>query len=156
MIDIHSHIIPGADDGSKSIEATFEMLKEAQKAGFTDIISTSHYIEGHYEMNKIDRQAWITALNTGIKQKNIDINISTGDIEMNQAIAKEKINIVAIIFLFPSLSYLIFPFLSVLTTRRISASSFFITFNNSPLWLNSYSSSIIPLGSILPIGLLLQ
>ena len=78
MIDIHSHIIPGADDGSKSIEDTFKMLEEAQKAGFTDIISTSHFIEGHYELNKIDRQAWITALNTGIKQKNININLYNG------------------------------------------------------------------------------
>ena len=78
MIDIHSHIIPGADDGSKSIEDTFKMLKEAQQAGFTDIISTSHYIEGHYEMNKVDRQAWITALNTGIKQKDININLYNG------------------------------------------------------------------------------
>lgn len=78
MIDIHSHIIPEADDGSKSIEDTFVMLEEAQKAGFTDIISTSHFIEGHYELNKIDRQAWIIALNKGIKQKNIDINLYNG------------------------------------------------------------------------------
>lgn len=78
MIDIHSHIIPGADDGSKSIEDTFKMLEEAQKAGFTDIITTSHFIEGHYELNKIDRQAWITALNTGIKQKDININLYNG------------------------------------------------------------------------------
>lgn len=78
MIDIHSHIIPQADDGSKSIEDTFNMLKEAQNAGFTDIISTSHYIEGHYELNKLDRQAWITALNTGIKKENININLYTG------------------------------------------------------------------------------
>ena len=54
------------------------MLKVAQEAGFTDIISTSHFIEGHYEMNKIDRQAWITALNTGIKQKDININLYNG------------------------------------------------------------------------------
>lgn len=78
MIDIHSHIIPKADDGSKSIEETFNVLKEAEKAGFTDIISTSHYIEGHYELNKEDRQAWITALNAGMKKENININLYTG------------------------------------------------------------------------------
>lgn len=78
MIDIHSHIIPGADDGSKSIEETFNVLKEAEEAGFTDIISTSHYIEGHYELNKEDRQAWITALNVGMKKENININLYTG------------------------------------------------------------------------------
>ena len=75
MIDIHSHIIPQADDGSKSIEETFKILKEAQNAGYTDIILTSHYIEDHYELNKIDRQAWVTALNQSVKKENININL---------------------------------------------------------------------------------
>ncbi len=78
MIDIHSHIIPQADDGSKSIEETFNILKEAQDAGYTDIILTSHFIEGHYELNKIDRQAWVAALNESIKKENININLYPG------------------------------------------------------------------------------
>ncbi len=78
MIDIHSHIIPQADDGSKSIEETFNILKEAQDAGYTDIILTSHFIEDHYELNKTDRQAWALALNEGIKKKDININLYPG------------------------------------------------------------------------------
>ena len=35
MIDIHSHIIPNVDDGARSVEETFNILKEAQEAGFT-------------------------------------------------------------------------------------------------------------------------
>ena len=31
MIDIHSHIIPNVDDGAKSVEETFNLLKEEQK-----------------------------------------------------------------------------------------------------------------------------
>ena len=34
MIDFHSHILPNVDDGSKSVEETFELLKEAKEAGF--------------------------------------------------------------------------------------------------------------------------
>ena len=49
MIDIHTHLIPGVDDGSKSVEDTFIMLEEAEKAGFTDIILTSHYLTDYYE-----------------------------------------------------------------------------------------------------------
>ena len=31
MIDIHTHILPNIDDGSKSIEETFNLIKEAKK-----------------------------------------------------------------------------------------------------------------------------
>ena len=78
MVDIHCHVIPNVDDGSRNIEETFHMLKEAYDAGFTDIITTSHYIEGHYECNKADRKAWIDALNIGLKQKGINVTLYNG------------------------------------------------------------------------------
>ena len=46
MVDIHTHIIPNVDDGSKSIEDTFALFREAAEEGFSDIILTPHYIEG--------------------------------------------------------------------------------------------------------------
>lgn len=50
MIDIHSHLVYGVDDGSKAIEDTIYMLKEAKKVGFTDVICTPHYMEDYYEV----------------------------------------------------------------------------------------------------------
>lgn len=55
MIDFHSHILPNIDDGSRSLNETIHILKEAKKAGFTKIISTSHYIDGYYEANQEER-----------------------------------------------------------------------------------------------------
>ena len=49
MIDFHSHILPNVDDGSTSMEETIKLIKEAKPVGFTGIISTSHYLQGHYE-----------------------------------------------------------------------------------------------------------
>ncbi len=42
MIDIHSHILPGVDDGSDSMETTLEMLYIAEQSGVTDIVATPH------------------------------------------------------------------------------------------------------------------
>ena len=45
MKDLHSHFLYGVDDGSKSLEETKEMLKNAYECGVTDIVFTPHYID---------------------------------------------------------------------------------------------------------------
>ena len=42
MIDIHSHILPGLDDGSHSPEDSLAMLQMAAAAGTTDIVASPH------------------------------------------------------------------------------------------------------------------
>lgn len=34
MIDIHTHLVPKIDDGSRSIEETFNLMNEAKEARF--------------------------------------------------------------------------------------------------------------------------
>ena len=42
MIDIHSHILPGLDDGAKTLDESLAMLRIAVGAGTTDIVATPH------------------------------------------------------------------------------------------------------------------
>ena len=42
MVDIHSHILPGLDDGAQTLEETLAMLKVASESGTTDIVATPH------------------------------------------------------------------------------------------------------------------
>jgi protein-tyrosine phosphatase len=42
MIDIHSHVLPGLDDGSRSLEESVAMLRMAAAAGTTDIVASPH------------------------------------------------------------------------------------------------------------------
>ncbi|MEJ5167192.1 MAG: CpsB/CapC family capsule biosynthesis tyrosine phosphatase [Thermoanaerobaculia bacterium] len=55
MIDIHCHILPGLDDGAKTMEETLEMLHIAKEKGITDIVATPHIYPEFYfpEMEKI-------------------------------------------------------------------------------------------------------
>ncbi|MBO5478813.1 MAG: hypothetical protein J6A04_03755 [Clostridia bacterium] len=78
MIDIHSHIIPKIDDGSRSFEESYKMFEQAEKAGFTDIIATSHYVEKHYEVDVVKRHAVIEAMNKVIQEKGLNIKIHAG------------------------------------------------------------------------------
>ncbi|MDF2512410.1 MAG: Capsular polysaccharide biosynthesis protein [Herbinix sp.] len=45
-IDIHTHILPGVDDGSGSMEETIMMLQAAQVQQIETIVATPHYIPG--------------------------------------------------------------------------------------------------------------
>ena len=48
MIDIHSHILYGVDDGPKTITESVDMLMDAKKQGITAIIATPHYRHGMF------------------------------------------------------------------------------------------------------------
>ncbi len=44
MIDLHTHILPGVDDGAKTIEQSLFMVKQAEKAGIAAICATPHIL----------------------------------------------------------------------------------------------------------------
>ena len=79
MIDFHSHILPNIDDGSRSIEETFNLIKEAERVGFEAIISTSHYMENYYETDVPEREVWVKAILENLKTKNIQTNLYLGN-----------------------------------------------------------------------------
>ena len=58
MIDIHSHILPGIDDGSDSMETSLEMLVTAARSGVKTIVATPHCNIpdefGNYASEKLD------------------------------------------------------------------------------------------------------
>ena len=78
MIDIHSHLIPNVDDGSKSIENTFEAFEEASNVGFTDIILTSHYKPDSFEPKPDELIFWKEKLQEILDNKNIGLKLYSG------------------------------------------------------------------------------
>lgn len=78
MIDIHSHILPGIDDGAKTIEDSINMAKVAINEGITTIIATPHHRNNQY--NNLKSQIIIKAkeLNTVLKQENIPLTVLPG------------------------------------------------------------------------------
>ena len=78
MIDFHSHIIPEIDDGSRSIEETMLLLEEAQKAGFTKIICTSHYLEEYYEFDEASRKQFLEMLKIGVNNLKLNVELYLG------------------------------------------------------------------------------
>ena len=46
-LDIHSHILPGVDDGSKDMDMTMQMLDQAYEEGIRYMVATPHFYPGH-------------------------------------------------------------------------------------------------------------
>jgi len=78
MIDIHTHIIHGVDDGSDTLEESVAILNEAVKAGVTDIVLTPHYSSPEeYDSDSVKEN--YHELKEKIKKENIKINIYLGN-----------------------------------------------------------------------------
>src|SRR5437588_1952126 len=70
MIDIHSHILPGVDDGARTVEDSLEMARVALAEGTSGMICTSHSAEwfelgplAKMESQVADLQAALSAAN---------------------------------------------------------------------------------------------
>lgn len=75
--DIHSHLLPGIDDGAKTIEDSINLIKQFKTFGITNLITTPH-IMGQVWSNtpKIINQK-LSALIEALKKEGLsDINIS--------------------------------------------------------------------------------
>lgn len=73
--DIHSHLIPGIDDGAADMEASIEMIKKFKELGFKKIITTPHTMCDYYKNTPETILGGIEDVRKELKAQNIDIEI---------------------------------------------------------------------------------
>jgi protein-tyrosine phosphatase len=78
MIDIHSHILPGIDDGAQSMEDSIDMAKAAVSEGIHTIIATPHHMNNKFENPKSDILPLVDRLNEELKNRQIDLLVLPG------------------------------------------------------------------------------
>lgn len=74
--DIHSHILPGLDDGSKNIESSLELIRGLYNLGIRKTIATPHIIGDIYRNNPDTINKALTTLRSACISENIDIEIN--------------------------------------------------------------------------------
>lgn len=77
-VDMHSHLLPGLDDGASTIEDTVEMVRGFQEAGFRKLIATPHVIHGTYDNTPEKVRAALELTNNRLKQENIPVVMEAG------------------------------------------------------------------------------
>lgn len=73
--DIHSHLIPGIDDGVQSIEESIEILKEMEGLGYKKVITTPHTMTGSYDNTPEIIYAGLKKVREAIKENSINIEL---------------------------------------------------------------------------------
>ena len=48
IVDIHSHLLPGLDDGVSSLDESLEILKKFEKFGYKKVVTTPHIMSDFY------------------------------------------------------------------------------------------------------------
>ena len=80
MIDTHSHILYGIDDGSRNIEESINIIKSYNEIGIKNIILTPHYIKDTSYMSPRQNNLKILEnLKKSLKENNINTNLYLGN-----------------------------------------------------------------------------
>ena len=73
--DIHSHLIPGIDDGSPDMETTIILLKKFIDLGYKKVITTPHVMSDYYKNNPEIILSGLNNVRKEIKKQNLNIEI---------------------------------------------------------------------------------
>ena len=88
MIDIHSHFLPGVDDGARTFVDSIAILRELASQGITDVVATPHYVCETSYMSPYEYNAkLLEELKQKVALEDFKINIYLG----NEIYIDEKI-----------------------------------------------------------------
>ena len=94
--DIHSHFIPGIDDGSPDMETTISLIKEMQQLGFKKVITTPHVMSDFFQNSSETILNGLADVRAELKIQNINMEIDAAaeyyiDYDFEQKIGKEQL-----------------------------------------------------------------
>ena len=78
MIDIHSHILPGIDDGAQDLDEAVKMARDAASDGIDIVVATPHIRDGIEARDSTKRQEAISILNRRLAAEGIPLDILDG------------------------------------------------------------------------------
>ncbi len=95
-VDMHSHLIPGIDDGVTTIEEAVEIVKQLHKLGYYKLITTPHIMSDFYKNTPEIINSGLKLLQNEIRKQNISVTIEAAaeyylDYEFEKKLEKENL-----------------------------------------------------------------
>lgn len=94
--DIHSHFIPGIDDGSSSMATTIEMLKNMKELGYRKVITTPHIMSDFFKNTPEIILSGLEKVRSELSMAKIEIEIEAAaeyylDFDFERKLNEEKL-----------------------------------------------------------------
>ncbi|HEY2631007.1 MAG TPA: CpsB/CapC family capsule biosynthesis tyrosine phosphatase [Solirubrobacteraceae bacterium] len=77
MIDLHSHILPGIDDGASDMASAVAMAREASSKGIRKVVATPH-VDHKYDTRASTIKSLVASLNEELARKSVRVEVLTG------------------------------------------------------------------------------
>ncbi|WP_423149579.1 tyrosine-protein phosphatase [Rubrolithibacter danxiaensis] len=74
-VDLHSHLIPGIDDGSPSVEHSVDLVSKMMELGFKKLITTPHVMADYYRNTPEIIKTGLDNLREELAKRNIEIQL---------------------------------------------------------------------------------
>lgn len=76
VTDMHSHLLPGIDDGSPDMSVSLQLIRGLADLGFKKFYTTPHIMWDMYPNTREDILVRIVELRNAVKENNIDIDVN--------------------------------------------------------------------------------
>lgn len=84
MIDLHSHLLPGIDDGARSMEEALQLARMAVEDGIQHITFTPHVHPGRYENTRASIEPVFEQFCAALKQEAIPLSVAmAGEVRLS-------------------------------------------------------------------------
>ena len=77
-IDVHAHLLPGVDDGSRSVAESVELCRAMNQAGYTHLFCTPHFWPGFPLVSPAFLRERVTALQTEMDRAGVPVTLLPG------------------------------------------------------------------------------
>ena len=88
-IDVHSHLLPGIDDGCKTVEESIACARALVSAGYTHAFCTPHIWPTYKSVSRVSVPRWCAALQSELTKADVPLVLLPGG-EMNLYLGVEK------------------------------------------------------------------
>ena len=87
MIDLHSHILPGIDDGARSLDIALEMAQQAVDGGVRHMVCTPHIHKGYFDNTSSSIEHDFKQFHKAVVDASIPLSLSyAAEVRVNELI----------------------------------------------------------------------